>query len=66
MPLLAVFQAQTGNRVEPVTFLKPAGYLPHLKEIDTPVGFELNISERKQFEVNDRNHSDTDAPPPVH
>jgi hypothetical protein len=34
VPLWALFQAQAGTWVEPPTFHKPAGWLPHMKDFD--------------------------------
>jgi hypothetical protein len=34
VPLRALFQARSGNWVEPPTFRKPAGWLPHMKDFD--------------------------------
>jgi hypothetical protein len=32
VPLRALFQARAGTWVEPPTFRKPAGWLPHMKD----------------------------------
>jgi hypothetical protein len=53
---------QTGTRVEPPTFCKLAGYLPHMKESNVPVGIRTKAVRGKWFEVNNLNHSATDAP----
>jgi hypothetical protein len=34
VPLWALFQARAGTGVEPPTFRKPAGWLPHMKDFD--------------------------------
>jgi hypothetical protein len=34
VPLRALFQARAGTWVEPPTFRKPAGWLPHMKDFD--------------------------------
>jgi hypothetical protein len=34
VPLRALFQTRAGTRVEPPTFRKPAGWLPHMKDFD--------------------------------
>jgi hypothetical protein len=34
VPLRELFQARTGTWVEPPTFRKPAGWLPHMKDFD--------------------------------
>jgi hypothetical protein len=34
VPLRALFQAQAGTLVEPSTFRRPAGWLPHMKDFD--------------------------------
>jgi hypothetical protein len=34
VPLWALFQARAGTWVEPPTFRKPAGWLPHMKDLD--------------------------------
>jgi hypothetical protein len=34
VPLRALFQARAGTWVEPPTFRKPAGWLPHMKDFN--------------------------------
>jgi hypothetical protein len=34
VPLQSLFQARAGTWVEPPTFRKPAGWLPHMKDFD--------------------------------
>jgi hypothetical protein len=38
VPLRALFQARAGTWVEPPTFRKPAGWLPHMKDFNLSEG----------------------------
>jgi hypothetical protein len=61
VPFRALFQARTGTQVEPPTFRKVAGKLPHInfKESKVPFGIRTHRVRGKWFEVNDINHSAT-------
>ena len=39
-------RAQAGTRVEPLTFCKLAGYLPHMKEKKVPDGVRINGEDK--------------------
>jgi hypothetical protein len=43
-------------------FGQQPGYLPHMKESKSMLGFEPTVARDKWFEVNEIFHSATDAP----
>jgi hypothetical protein len=45
MPFRALFQARTGTWVEPSTFRKLAGLLPHMNESEVIVGIRTHSGE---------------------
>lgn len=50
------------SQLEPPTFYSPTRKLPHMIEFDTTSGIQTYTDVGKQFEVNYRNYSATEAP----
>jgi hypothetical protein len=66
MPLHATFQAQAGTSIDPATFRKPAGMLPHMKDRKCLAGLEHTAVRGKWFEVNDFKHTRLDGSTALH